>query len=41
MIRNSFNSGWTVGPNKGFFNMAQYVSFTMSSPDWLDMKTLS
>jgi beta-galactosidase len=21
MIRNSFNSGWTVGPNKGFFNM--------------------
>jgi beta-galactosidase len=22
MIRNSFNSGWTVGPNKGFFNMA-------------------
>ncbi|MFB3160188.1 glycoside hydrolase family 2 TIM barrel-domain containing protein [Neobacillus sp. 179-J 1A1 HS] len=22
MIRNTFNSGWTVGPNKGFFNMA-------------------
>lgn len=21
MIRNSFNSGWTVGPNRGFFNM--------------------
>jgi beta-galactosidase len=22
MIRNSFNANWTVGPNKGFFNMA-------------------
>jgi beta-galactosidase len=22
MIRNSFNDNWTVGPNKGFFNMA-------------------
>jgi len=22
MIRNSFNNNWTVGPNKGFFNMA-------------------
>lgn len=22
MNRNSFNSGWTVGQNKGFFNMA-------------------
>jgi beta-galactosidase len=22
MIRNSFNSNWTVGPNRGFFNMA-------------------
>lgn len=21
MIRNSFNGGWTVGPNRGFFNM--------------------
>jgi beta-galactosidase len=23
MIRNSFNHGWTVGPNTGFFSMAQ------------------
>lgn len=22
MIRVSFNEGWTVGPNSGFFNMA-------------------